>query len=209
MVEPIPAASLIMLRDEPLEVLMMQRHENSSFVPSVWVFPGGATEDDDRAVGGSNIIDVMRVAAARETYEETGIWLGDPQRHFESSSLRELMTIAPLDLQSLVWTSRWITPAGLPKRFDTYFFLAGVPGGISPVADKKEAVEVVWIKPSDALARGRQGSFPMVFPTIRNLEAIASFQSSQELMLARRGAEIPTIEPVLGDDGGRRQIVLP
>ena len=39
-VTPLPAASAIVLRDEPFEVLMLRRHEKSSFVPNAWVFPG-------------------------------------------------------------------------------------------------------------------------------------------------------------------------
>ena len=43
-VTPVPAASVILLRDDPLEVLMILRHEKSSFVPNAWVFPGGAVD---------------------------------------------------------------------------------------------------------------------------------------------------------------------
>src|SRR4051812_31084751 len=38
----VPAASVILLRDDPFEVLMIRRHIKSSFVPDTWVFPGGA-----------------------------------------------------------------------------------------------------------------------------------------------------------------------
>ena len=113
-VTPLPAASVILLRDDPFEVLMIRRHEKRSFAPDVWAFPGGAVEESDRH---GDLLNSMRLAAARELREETGISLGEP-----------------LDLEKLVWTSHWITPEGLPKRFDTYFFLAVVPRGASITA---------------------------------------------------------------------------
>ena len=47
-VTPVPAASVILLRDDPFEVLMIRRHEKRSFAPDVWAFPGGAVEESDR-----------------------------------------------------------------------------------------------------------------------------------------------------------------
>ncbi len=163
-VTPVPAASVILLRDDPLEVLMILRHEKSSFVPNAWVFPGGAVDEKDGAPG---TLQTMRAAAAREVLEETGVALDG----------------------ELVWTSRWITPAGLPKRFDTWFFLARVPRGVAVTLQEEEAVDFAWIAPSDALRREAGGDFPMVFPTIKNLEAIAGARSSEELIASRRGAE--------------------
>src|SRR5438270_8353078 len=77
-VPAIPAASVIVLRDSPLEVLMIRRHSNSSFVPDAWVFPGGVVEAADYDLGDRTEIATMRIAAARELFEESGIWLGSP-----------------------------------------------------------------------------------------------------------------------------------
>src|SRR3954452_1629299 len=77
-VPPIPAASVIVLRDAPLEVLMILRHSKSSFVPDAWVFPGGVVEPCDHDLGDGTELNTMRVAAARELFEESGIWLGAP-----------------------------------------------------------------------------------------------------------------------------------
>src|SRR4051812_30818250 len=132
-VPPIPAASVILLRDSPLEVLMIRRHSKSTFVPDAWVFPGGVVDATDHALGDGTELGTMRVAAARELFEESGIWLGAKLGDAEAKRrvlLAGEMTFAsivretPLDLTGLVWTSRWITPVGVPKRFDTYFFLA-------------------------------------------------------------------------------------
>lgn len=163
MPEPIPAASVIVLRDGPLEVLLLRRNDRSSFVPGAWVFPGGALEHGEPAA----------VAAARETLEECGL---------------------TLDPESLVLTSRWITPAGLPKRFDTWFFLAEVDRDVVVTIDGREIVEAMWIAPADALARR---DLKLVFPTIKNLEALTRFDSAGAVLASRHDAVIEAILPVL------------
>jgi len=72
-VAAVPAASVLVLRDGPLEVLMMRRRADASFVPNAWVFPGGAVDEEDRALGDGSELSTMRIAAARELFEETGV----------------------------------------------------------------------------------------------------------------------------------------
>ena len=160
---PLPAASVIVLRDAPLEVLLLRRSEKSSFVPNAWVFPGGAIEADETPA----------IAAARETLEEAGI---------------------ALDPNALVPTSRWITPEGIPKRFDTWFFLAAIPRDTEIIIDGNEIVDWMWTAPAEAL---RSRDLHLVFPTIKNLEAIASFTSADALIESRRNAVIEPVQPVL------------
>lgn len=158
---PVPAASVIVLRDGPLEVLLLRRNDNSSFVPGAWVFPGGAIDDGE----------TPEAAAIREAFEEAG-----------------------LRLTNLVATSRWITPKGIPKRFDTWFFLTRVERDTEVTIDGREIVESMWIAPAEALARR---DLKLVFPTIRNLEALTGFDTAQAAIDSRRGAVIEAIEPVL------------
>ncbi|HYH06287.1 MAG TPA: NUDIX hydrolase [Thermoanaerobaculia bacterium] len=165
MVTPLPAASVIVLRDAPFEVLLLRRNEKSSFVPNAWVFPGGIAEAGEE----------MIATAVRETFEETGI---------------------TLDPRSLVPTSRWITPVGIPKRFDTWFYLAKVARDVQVRIDNNEITAHQWLTPKEALA---SRELKLVFPTIRNLEAIAQFESVDALLASRRGAVIEPIEPVLVD----------
>jgi 8-oxo-dGTP pyrophosphatase MutT (NUDIX family) len=134
----------------------------------------------------------MRYAAARELFEETAISLGDP-----------------VDLEKLVWTGRWITPEGLPKRFDTYFFLACAGRDTTTKLQQSEAVDSTWISPADAVQRHVAGDFPLVFPTLKNLEALVGFKSSGELIESRREAEIPTTRPIIVEENGQKKIVLP
>jgi recombination protein RecT len=205
-VMPLPAASVLVLRDEPFEVLMLQRHEKSSFMPNAWVFPGGISEERDALLGDGTLLSTMRVTAARETFEETGVWLGAPLADAEEKrrellagtlAFERLVTEAPLDLEQLVWTSRWITPVGVPKRFDTYFFVTAVSREHVATAEQHESVDVKWIHPADALAAHARGAMQMVFPTLRTLESIRDFTSAAALIDSRRGATIEPIEPVL------------
>lgn len=160
---PIPAASVIVLRGGPLEVLLLRRNDNSSFVPGAWVFPGGAIDDGE----------TPEAAAVRETFEEAGL---------------------TLDASQLVATSRWITPAGIPKRFDTWFFVARVDRAADVRIDGREIVESMWIAPAGALARR---DLRLVFPTVKNLEALVGFDDADAVLDSRRGAIIEPIEPVL------------
>ena len=184
-VKAIEAASVMLLRDDPFEVLMIRRHEKRSFAPDVWAFPGGAVEDEDRNRGAGIHINAMRYAAARELLEETGI--------------------AIEDLERLVWTSRWVTPEAMPKRFDTYFFLAVVPRNTVAKVEESEAVDSTWISPADAVQRHVRGDFPLVFPTLKNLEAIVGFKCAADLIESRHNVEIPATRPIIVEG----KIVLP
>ena len=200
-VTPLPAASAIVLR-EPFEVLMMRRHAGASFMPNAWVFPGGIAEELDHELGG------LAITAARETFEETGVWLGAPLEDAEhkrkrllagSLSIRQLLAEAPLDLETLVLTSRWITPVGVPKRFDTNFYLAKGPRDAIATAEDHEAVDVTWIHPEEALAKHAAREMQMVFPTLRNLEALRGFDTIAALIESRRGITVEPVLPVLVD----------
>lgn len=222
-VPPVAAASVIVLRGHPFEVLFMRRTSTSSFVPDSWVFPGGAIDAVDRDLAetflGGSALDVMRVAGLRELFEETGIWLGTPLKDPDTtrkrvledpSSFRTLFEDCASHLDELVLTSRWITPVGVPKRFDTYFFLLEVDGSHDPTPEHREGVELRWLTPREALRLHSERNFPMVFPTIKNLEAIAEVQSTSALLESRRDIEVLPTEPVLiVDEKGRKRIVIP
>jgi 8-oxo-dGTP pyrophosphatase MutT (NUDIX family) len=176
---------VIVLRGAPIEVLLMRRSRGSSFVPDNWVFPGGVVEAADR---GADELATAKACAVRELHEEAGV------------------RVAP---EALVWTARWITPEGVPKRFDTWFFLAELPSGQEPRPDQVEGVELRWVAPEAALDANRRGELAMVFPTMKNLEALLAWKTIPELLSARRGASIETTRPVIVVEGGQKKVVLP
>lgn len=156
-------------------------------MPGVWVFPGGAV--DAAELDGGDEEAAHQAAAARELDEEAGIEL-------------------PADAELVAW-SRWVTPEIEGIRFDTRFYVALAPPHSAPKADKTEITEVAWIGPGDALERHGRGELRLVFPTIKNLETLLPYSSSDEVMAAARER---VVEPILPKVIGTREdwrIVLP
>jgi 8-oxo-dGTP pyrophosphatase MutT (NUDIX family) len=183
---PRPAATVIVLRGggETLEVLLVRRTSDASFMGGVWVFPGGAV---DAAEGEGDV--AHRTAAVRELREEAGIVLDDPDE--------------------LVRFSRWITPAEVKVRFDTHFFLAPLPEGQEPRVDGREVIAHEWFTPAGALAAYEEGRIELVFPTIKHLEQLARFATANELLDYARGRVVGPVQPRVIKDGERARIVLP
>jgi 8-oxo-dGTP pyrophosphatase MutT (NUDIX family) len=183
---PRPAATVILLRGgaQALEVLLVRRNPEARFMGGAWVFPGGAV---DRSEGEGD--EARRAAAIREVSEEAGIEIEDPG--------------------SLVAFSRWITPAQVKIRFDTWFYLAPVPAGASPSVDGAEIVDARWISPAAALAAASAGELFMVFPTIKHLEQLSTFASADALMAHARGRDVRPVQPRVVMTGESARIVLP
>lgn len=69
-----------------------------------------------------------------------------------------------LACEQLIPFARWITPAVMPKHFDTRFYLARMPAAQAELAvhDGREAVESTWIRPIDAIARAATGELVII-----------------------------------------------
>ncbi|HET8979561.1 MAG TPA: NUDIX hydrolase [Solirubrobacteraceae bacterium] len=183
---PRRAATVILLRGGAtgLEVLLAQRNPSARFMGGAWVFPGGAVGPGD-GDGDSG----LRAAAVRELEEEAGIHLADPSE--------------------LVAFSRWITPAAVKIRYDTWFFLAPVPGDTDPRIDGAEVVDARWFTPQAALAAARAGEILLVFPTIKHLEQLSAFASAEALLAHARGQTVAPVQPRVIGTGETARIVLP
>jgi 8-oxo-dGTP pyrophosphatase MutT (NUDIX family) len=200
---PRPAASLILLRrsgkhrQRGVEVLLVRRSPEASFMPGVWVFPGGVVEADESvapeveaeasAADGEEL--AHRACAVRELHEEAGIEL-------------------PADAALRPW-SRWITPEIVPVRFDTRFYVALAPPHSPPRPDGAETTEAAWITPRQALDRQAAGELSLVFPTIKHLESLLPYSSAEEVLAAARDRLIEPILPHVVDQDGGRRVVLP
>ncbi len=180
--EPRPAATLILLRDgeEGPEVLLVLRSPDQRFMGGVWVFPGGAVDGDREEPADT---------ALRELEEETGIML--PKE-------------TPLES-----FSRWITPAQVKTRFDTWFFVARAPADADPRPDGAECIDARWIRPADALAAGERDELQLVFPTIKHLEQLALFESVGAALEDARVRRVMPVEPRVLLEGGVAKVVLP
>src|SRR4051794_6179459 len=146
---PRQAATVFVLRGgaSALEVLLVQRNPAARFMGGAWVFPGGAVDEGE----------TVDQTARRELQEEAAI---------------ALPPAAPL-----VAFSRWITPAEVKIRFDTWFFVVESPNGAEPTVDGAECVDVRWIRPQQALDELESGRLQLVFRTIKHLEQLAAFPS--------------------------------
>ena len=84
-----------------------------------------------------------------------------------------------LALDRLVHFGHWITPAFVPKRFDTHFFIAATPPGQVAEQDGRETTEAVWTTPQAALEAERVGTATIFFPTRMNLDRLSLVQIDQ------------------------------
>ena len=115
-----------------------------------------------------------------------------------------------LALDELVPYAHWITPEGMPKRFDTWFFLAAAPPEQAGAHDGKESTDSIWVSPREALAGGESGRFKLPFPTTRNLIRLGKQPGVQARRSTTcRGKPIVTVMPVMTKLNGGRQLRIP
>ncbi|WP_280151174.1 MBL fold metallo-hydrolase [Piscinibacter sp. XHJ-5] len=163
------------------------------------------------------------VAAIRECFEEAGVLLAT-DAEVDASAWPELRARlrrgdigmaqlcrtlgVRLAAERLAYHSHWLTPAGLPKRFDTRFFVAEMPAGQTASSDSEETAEHRWIRPSDALDPTSDLRLPT--PTRRTLAAMAGFATAAECVAhARSLRDIRRILPVIADGPRGLQPVPP
>jgi 8-oxo-dGTP pyrophosphatase MutT (NUDIX family) len=245
---PRPASTVLLLRDsaaaDRIEVFMMVRHHQIEFNSGALVFPGGSVDITDKEIAGQpelyageQGVDAealgFRIAAIRETFEESGILLARPKgscaliaaghaREIESAHRAALCEGKTsffdvvsgnglvLALDALVPYAHWITPEGMPKRFDTWFFLAAAPPDQLGAHDGKESTDSIWVSPREALEGGDSGRFKLPFPTTRNLIRLGKQPAVAAALADARSMEIVTVMPVMTRSAdGSRQLRIP
>ena len=232
---PRPAAVVVLLRDlgAGLTVFLVRRHTKSTFMPDVFVFPGGsvALADSEAELqprlctpageGPTGLGRGLRVAALRECFEEAGVLMarrdgellaigGDDVERFAiyrselhagaatlvSIAARERLTLAT---DQLVYWAHWITPEGMSKRFDTYFFLAAMPHRQNASHDRVETTAGLWTAPEEALVRCNRGVLPLSEPTMFQLRDLIGLATTAEALHLFRGQMPRTIRPTMDE----------
>ena len=238
---PRPAATVMLVRDTQADiaVFLMRRHSRMEFAAGVMVFPGGGVDDRDRnadiAWAGpppqwwaqrfgieSDLAEALVCAAARETFEESGVLFagpagdpegivadasvyGDARRALASGTLSfaDFLRRENLELRSDLlrpWAN-WVTPeAERTRRYDTYFFVGALPQGQRADGENTESDRAGWTTPQAALddfAAGRNFLLP---PTWTQLDSLAGRTVADVLAIERQIVPVQPHLEIQGDN---------
>jgi 8-oxo-dGTP pyrophosphatase MutT (NUDIX family) len=240
---PRPAATVMLVRDAQagaetgLSVFLMRRHSRMEFAAGTMVFPGGGVDDRDRnadiAWAGPppewwaercgidpDLAEALVCAAARETFEESGVLFagpaGDPDgivgdasvyrdaRHELATgtlSFADFLRRENLELRSDLlrpWAN-WVTPeAERTRRYDTYFFVAALPEGQRADGENTESDRAGWTTPQAAIDDFAAGRSFLLPPTWTQLDSLAGRSVAEVLAVER---QIVTVQPHLEIQG--------
>jgi 8-oxo-dGTP pyrophosphatase MutT (NUDIX family) len=234
--EGIPAATLIVFRrgaasDAP-ELLMVVRSRALAFAGGAAVFPGGRVDEADFRLAAQldhDLADIdeaaHRIAAIRETLEETGLAVGlnGTVDSVSAAEGRALLikegALAPvlerfrwsIDWDALVPFTRWL-PRGMKHEriFDARFYLADLGTGAVDVAvDATENTRLFWTTAQGALKLAERGEIDIIFPTRRNLERLATFPDFASARVQAEAIGAKMISPVVVEQNGARWLTIP
>jgi 8-oxo-dGTP pyrophosphatase MutT (NUDIX family) len=218
-VVPRLAASMLVARDDPFEVLMIKRNDKMKFAGGSYAFPGGKVHEGDRdpawaghTIGWEAFDDLqreIRIAGVREVFEETGMVLAQRadcaplatfdnalalRRAVETDAVPFLDVIrrlhARIDLHAMAEIAHWITPPGGTMRFDTWFLVAKARRDQTAVVDGSETVSLEWVVPGEMWRLGQSGARLMWPPTWLNLKRIADASNVDEALAQSRALQI-------------------
>ncbi len=211
-IEPAATLILIRDSRNGPQILMQQRSPEAAFVGGAWVFPGGKVDPADFASDwlhhckldtqkANQLLELEKdahaywVAAIRETIEEAGILLAETaceklaqqtQQHLQQNPDQFLRFCQQRRLQlhtaKIKYLSRWVTPEGSPKRYDTRFFLAPWPEDQPAKQDDHEAINTLWVTPQQALNHHDNGDWLLIFPTIMTLKQLCQYDSCEAIL---------------------------
>ncbi len=219
-----------------IEVFLMRRHSAMEFVAGVMVFPGGGVDDRDRNADIAwfgpepawwaerfgvepDLAEALVCAAARETFEESGVLFagpaddpdgivgdasvyGDARADLANHSLSfgEFLRREKLVLRADLlrpWAN-WVTPKEeRTRRYDTFFFVGALPDGQLADGDNTETDQAFWSTPRaglDEFAAGRSFLLP---PTWTQLDSLNGRTVAEVLAVDRK---IVAVEPHLAAD---------
>ncbi len=209
--------------------------EDGRLDPARWRCTDLATWAERLGVADEQAALAMLVAAVRETFEEAGILLAvredgsslveAPLPPQETADVRASMAARDrahdwrpwlaeeslvLDLDALAMWSWWVTPEGLPRRYDTRFLVAAMPDGQDARHDGVELTDTRWLRPQDALAL-TDAQARVMFPTRRTLEQLSVHRDPGSAWAAatRGDVDLRRIQPRMRTVDGKPMIEHP
>lgn len=228
----IPAATVIVFRHSPQggppELMMMERANHMRFAAGASVFPGGRIDPADHALARDIFPDAdpadtaARIAAIRECLEETGLLLAVNRSVTvaEATQARALLgktgalaTVLEafgltLELDRLVPFARWCPPWN--KAFDTRFYLTDLgTGAVSIAEDGDESTRLYWASAAETLRMIAAGEVTAIFPTICNLQRLATFADFAAATAQARALPPRLIEPWSETADGVEYLCIP
>jgi 8-oxo-dGTP pyrophosphatase MutT (NUDIX family) len=217
------AATVVLLRDglDGVEVWLLTRVTQMAFAAGMTVFPGGRVDDADPSlplVGGDVAAVALRFdcdettahaligAAVRETFEETGVLLSVPAADLSGARAdveRGLVSFGDLlranglavDADALHPWSRWITPAGESRRYDTRFFVGALPEAAEAQDVTTESSAASWVPIADALEQAQRGERKMLPPTLMTLGSLLPFATVAEALASAASRRLDAVRP--------------
>ncbi|MGZ4208488.1 MAG: NUDIX hydrolase [Actinomycetota bacterium] len=171
----------------------------------------------------------LAVCAIRETFEEAGILiarhadgtpvqLDDPawQDRRRDLAARVLTSVTLANETGIRYAAdllrfwqRWITPVFAPRRYDTRFFIALMPAGQAPLHDDVETTASTWVRPAEAIARGRAGQLVIIFPTRKTLESLLPHETADAVFAAAVDRPTDAVLPRFVVEDGQGRVYLP
>ena len=228
---PIPAATLIVLRDRPdgaPQIAMVERSPTLAFGAGALVFPGGRVDPGDHALVPAGSLDrgdaAARIAAIRETLEEAGVAVGiapgpadagiAPLRAaiLGGAPFGPALAAAGLHLEpdALVPFARWQPAPPIRRIFDTRFYVARLPNGAGPgTVDGIENVRLLWATAAEVLDEDAAGRVSLMLPTRFNLQRLAQFETVEAILADARRHPAERITPVREDRDGAVWATIP
>jgi len=225
--EAMPAATLVLMRERaggPPELLVTERPGHMAFAAGALVFPGGRIDPADHEAAARFGVEAAKIAAIRETIEETGLAPGlvPPPAPGAVEALRDGIEAGRsfadllggaglrLDGEALTPFARWCPNFRETRRFDTLFFLAEATADMpAPSVHEVEAVRAFWASAAEVLAELEAGRAHAIFPTRRNLERLARFASIAEARADAARFPVERITPWIEERDGDTHVCIP
>ncbi|WOH18260.1 NUDIX hydrolase [Paenarthrobacter sp. GOM3] len=195
------AASVILLRDTPsgLEAFVQHRVSTMDFAAGMVVFPGGRVDPADHS-GWDYAPELLHRHAADWQASSIGADSEDAARNAGTvltAAIREVREEAGLgiDAGDLRPWANWITPIDMPKRFDTFFYVAKPSADMAPHHQTTEAWQSLWMPVEGILAAEAAGTLKLMPPTYYLLKEIAGYGTVDAVWSADHPV-VPVLAPV-------------